>query len=106
MAREYRSESDFFRHADELAERFRTRYGLRPEDDWTDAQIDQALADAGMPLMADLPPEPRGMMRELAEKLSGFTPKQAEQWRRTNAMHLLGHVMLHDGQRCPGCGDW
>jgi hypothetical protein len=98
----------FLERAERLAEAFNERYGVDPSSGWTDEQIAVALAEHGFPPLFSLPGEPRGMMRRAA------TPAELEQtaaepstaWRRTNAMHLLGHAMLHGGQRCPGCQDW
>lgn len=96
----------FFERAERLAEEFRAGYGV--QDIWTDEQIDRALADAGMPAMTTLPGEPRGMMVEEAGELheADLTDGERRQWRRTNAMHLVAHAMLHGGQRCHGCQDW
>lgn len=98
---EFASQEAFEQYAEEQAALFRTRYGLGPTDAWEDAQIEQALADAGMPSLASLPDRPEGMMA-----LMGRPTDPPRAWRRTNAMHLLGHVMLHGGARCEGCQDW
>jgi hypothetical protein len=95
---------DFLERAERLAAAFRTRYGVDDDGAWTDPQIDQALADAGLPELATLPGEPRGMM---ARQFPGpLSPGEDRAWRRVNAMHLLGHVMAHGGARCGGCADW
>jgi hypothetical protein len=96
------NEQTFQERAEQLAEAFRTRYGVTMA--WTDEQIEAALADHELPALATLPAEPRGKMAEHFRAPTG--PGEGHAWQRMNAMHLLGHVMLHDGQRCGGCEDW
>jgi hypothetical protein len=98
----------FLERAERLADAFNARYGVDPTIGWTDELIDVALADQGFPALASLPGEPRGVMRFQVEPalLESYAAEPSPEWRRVNAMHLLGHAMLHDGQRCPGCSDW
>lgn len=99
------SEREFMKRAEQAADTFRARYGVG--DAWTDEQIDQALAEAGYPQLSEMPAEPRGMMVKLAAYAGPLTPVEQRQWRRGNAMHLLGHVLLqHPERRCDGCRDW
>lgn len=94
----------FFERAERLAEAFRARYAVASDAAWTNQQIDQALSDHDLPPLATLPLEPRG---RLAEQFPGpLAPGEGPRWQRLNAMHLLGHVMLHRGLRCGGCQDW
>lgn len=99
------TEPAFYQRAERLAANWRRRYGVSDDGAWTDEQIERALADHGLPALANLPGEARGMMRSMADS-SDTSPEAAQQWRRVNAMHLIGHVMLHGGERCDGCRDW
>lgn len=95
----------FEERAERLGEAFRARYGV--SDVWSDEQIERALADHDLPGLDRLPPEPRGMMVDLAEPVDlDDSPRAQRAWQRTNAMHLLAHCMLHGGERCGGCEDW
>lgn len=85
-----------------MAAEFNARYGA--DFGWTDEQLDRALADHQMPPLASIPDEPRGMMR--GTRFDPLDLNQRHQWRRGNAAHLLGHVILHGGERCSGCEDW
>lgn len=83
---------------------FRERYSLGETDAWTEQQLGQALSDHGLPPLDQLPAEPRGM---LAQDFPGpVAPGEERSWQRVNAMHLIGHCIVHEGQRCPGCEDW
>lgn len=95
----FASEAEFQRYAERTASELNLRYGAT--GGWTDQKLDQALKENGMPPLASLPDTPQGMMREQAGDES-----PSRTWRRTNAAHLLGHVILHDGERCSGCRDW
>lgn len=95
----FTSEAEFQRYAKLKATEFNLRYGATRG--WTDQKLDQALRENGMPPLAKLPDTPQGMMLEQAVDTA---PSRA--WRRVNAAHLLGHVMLHDGERCNGCREW
>lgn len=102
----YEDEAAFYRHAEKLADEWRARYGIGPDGLWTDDQLDRALADHGFPALASLPPGPRGMMADVSGPQVEDEPAVAATWRRVNASHLIGHAMLHNGERCGGCEDW
>ena len=89
------------------AEAFRARYGVT--DAWEDEQIEQALEEHRLPMLALLPDTPQGKLLELLEedeRTKDWSSTERHQWRRMNGMHLLAHVMVHEGQRCSGCRDW
>jgi hypothetical protein len=93
----------FQARAEQLAAEFNARYGVTTA--WTDEQLERALADHGMPALATLPPGPRGIMA--GDDVDDPTDEESRRrWRRSNAAHLLGHVILHGGTRCGGCSDW
>lgn len=92
----------FEQWAELRAAEFNASYGA--DDGWTDEQLERALGDHGMPALGKIPDEPRGMMA--GSPFEPFDLNQRYQWRRTNAAHLLGHVILHNGTRCGGCADW
>lgn len=92
------------RHLEEAAEAFCARYGITVESPWTNEKITQALADHGLPAFETLPDSPQGTMIEEAGDRAAEDPPGV--WRRTNAMHLLGHVISHGPQRCDGCASW
>lgn len=100
----------FEERIERAAAEWQARYGVDEEVGWTDAQLDQALADHGFPPLASLPSEAQGMMKQLdsaAIHSPDVTPEErAYRWRRTNASHLLAHAMVHGGERCPGCASW
>lgn len=87
---------------EQRASKFNARYGAN--FGWTDEQLERALADHAMPPLTAIPDEPRGMMA--GGRFDPLDLNQRHQWRRANAAHLLGHVILHDGRRCSGCEDW
>jgi hypothetical protein len=91
----------FEAYAERVATGFRRRYGVADDAAWADDQLERALADHDLPPLAVLPGEPTGMMVGMAHPSD--TP---ERWRRVNASHLLGHVMLHAGRRCSACAGW
>jgi hypothetical protein len=99
-------EREFAEYAEEQAILFRARYNVPDEAAWPDETLDQAVADHGFPPLATLPDEPKGLMAELVDPEHVLTAQERERWRRGNAMHLLAHAMVHDGQRCGGCADW
>lgn len=84
------------------AAEFNERYSV--ENGWTDEQLSRALVDHALPALNAIPDEPRGMMG--GSPFEPFDLNQRHQWRRMNAAHLLGHVILHDGKRCDGCENW
>lgn len=98
----FNSEEEFRIYAERKALEFNERYGV--DDHWTDAKFAQALADTGMPPLQKIPDEPRGMM--LADNPPPYSAIERYRWRRVNAGHLLGHVIVHNGERCNGCKDW
>lgn len=91
------------------ARAFARSYGLGPTQPWPDERLDQALADHGLPRLDQLPAEPRGQAFEIFGLSPAYVPQDDEErqnWRRVNAGHLIGHVILHAGERCLGCADW
>jgi hypothetical protein len=98
---------EFYEYAERCSAEFRAQYGLTLGDLISDEMLGQMLVDYGYPKLADLPPGPRGMM---VAQPNGGDPSGAmrrQQWRRTNAGHLLGHAILkHAEPRCNGCRDW
>lgn len=98
------SEREFHEEAERRAERFNARYGIHGA--WTDDQLRKALADHGMPSFETIPDEPRGMMARDPSIRYPSSAAGRHRWRRTNAGHLLGHVIMHEGRRCDGCRDW
>src|SRR5687767_1208772 len=92
--------------AERESAKFSARYGIRGA--WTDEQLDRALSDHGLPPLAQLPAGPRGLrVRQGRQGVQDPTSAaDRHRWRRTNAGHLLGHVVVHGGRRCDGCRDW
>lgn len=62
------------------------------------------LLKSGDTDLATLPGEPRGVMAQMFP--GPVAPGEERAWRRVNASHLLGHLMVHHGERCDGCRDW
>lgn len=91
---------------EDAARAFALRYGVT--DAWSDARLEVALFDHGLPALDGLPDRPQGMMAERAAPLDhAATPEARRAWQRVNAAHLLGHVIAgHPGGRCDGCRDW
>lgn len=99
------SERAFHARAERLAAQFCARYGVTTA--WSDEQINRALADHNLPALSMMPAEPRGMMAEQYPQVGPLDAVEAHRWQRTNAMHLLAHVMLgHPEPRCDGCRAW
>lgn len=101
---DFQSREQFQEWAEQQAKAFNARYGVR--DTWSDEQLERALADHGLPALASLPGEPRGMMAREHPVRGPLGAMAQHRWRRTNASHLLGHVIAHGGERCDGCRDW
>lgn len=96
----------FMTEAEEKADAFRRRYGLGPEDAWTDELLDRVLADHGYPQLAALPMRAEGLMRAMSQDPDPTDPVEQHRWQRVNAGHLIGHAIMHDGERCRGCITW
>lgn len=97
--RQFSSEAEFRAYAERKAAELNARYGIKAS--WSDKKLDRALQDHGLPPLMSLPDTPQGMMRAQA---TDTAPSRA--WRRMNAAHLLGHAILHDGERCGACEEW
>lgn len=83
---------------------------------WSDDQINRALADHGYPDLRMMPPHDTSTAArqrlatyhpETSPTRSGETAIERHRWQRTNAMHLLGHIIAeHADPRCAACSDW
>lgn len=103
---EFTSEQEFHEWAEQRATAWRKRYGIGPVDAISDEKIATMLADHGYPELETLPDGPRGNIFPVQD-FSAQTARGRYLWQRTNAMHLIGHVMMeHPDKRCDGCRDW
>lgn len=100
---DFKSEAEFYAWAEKAAAEFNLRYGIT-DGVWSDDKLAQALADHNLPPLEKIPDQPRGMMARTNPLATTAGERRA--WRRTNASHLLGHVIAHNGERCDGCKYW
>jgi hypothetical protein len=75
---------------DRIAARFSARYGVRHS--WSDEQIERALADHGLPWLALLPGEPRGMMTKMAPQFGPLDDLEAHSWLNSRLVVILGPI--------------
>lgn len=85
------------------AAEFSKRYGA--ENGWSDEQLDRALSDHDLPPLSAIPSH--GVQRG-GGPYGGPTldAEDRRRWRRMNATHMLGHIILHNGERCGACKSW
>ena len=115
---EFRSEHEFQIYAEEKAAEFARFYGA--ERGWTNQQLEKALADHGLPDLLSMPDyddstaarerrknDPEAIVR--GPYGSADSPIERYRWRRLNATHILGHVILeHPPEQIATCTcqDW
>lgn len=107
------------REIERRAAAFNRTYGVTTF--WPDEKIERALADHGLPSLSEMPDRDtssaarkstsygvgwslRGPIENIA------SPVERYRWKRTNAMHLLGHAIAEHSEEvkkaCGACFDW
>lgn len=90
---------------EQLAEAFNRSYGVKAS--WSDKQIGRALRDHDLPKLIEMPGYGVGMNAEEHEHGpygGDMDDIERHRWRRTNAMHMLGHVVAqHPAEAIESC---